>query len=327
MGFVNAVHPLVPAPGFVSAPGWMTIVQTTRSQHEARIQEASQDRKRCLAVYSNRSAADMAGVRAFFNARRGARDSFPFPDLNDSSTASDLIGTVSATDVVLETIANGSADGTATQFQLRKIYEPSGAAPYAKKITLPVTSSVVIAKDGTPFAAGGNWSVSATTGVVTFNVAPANGVVVTAGFQHYTPMRYAEETEKAAQFKRDFWEANEVTLGFIETLDETEWPDLAPSGGALVLDLSTTDAMIDPSQAWGYVEGQVAARTAIVYLPPPRGIPGGVIFDKVRVTGSSGTLTIKDHEGTTLAGTLAVGTVRTVCLVNDGTTATWVITA
>lgn len=327
MGFVNEVHPLVPAPGFVSAPGWQTIVQSTASGHEARIQSASQDRTRCVASYEQRNAADIALARHFFNARRGARDSFPFLDLHDFSTASDLVGTPSDTDVVLETIAGGSADGTATQFQLRKVYEPSGSAPYAKKITLPIASSVVIAKDSVSFASGGNWSVNATTGVVTFNAAPANGVVVTAGFQHYKPMRYAEETERGAQFQRDFWEGNQVKLGFVETLDETEWPDIAPSGGALELDLTTTDAQIDCSQAWGFVRASVDARAAIVYLPPPRGIPGGIIFWKIIVAGSGGTLTFKDHEGTTIEAAVAVGSNRTVCLTNDGTNATWYVVA
>ena len=45
-----------------------------------------------------------------------------------------------------------------------------------------------IAPNGTPQASG--WSVSTTTGVVTFTTAPALGVAISAGFEFDVPVRF-----------------------------------------------------------------------------------------------------------------------------------------
>ena len=47
---------------------------------------------------------------------------------------------------------------------------------------------MTIALNGTPQASG--WSVSTTTGLITFTTAPAAGVAIAAGFEFDVPVRF-----------------------------------------------------------------------------------------------------------------------------------------
>jgi uncharacterized protein (TIGR02217 family) len=81
----------------------------------------------------------------------------------------------------------GTGNGAATLFQLTKRYT-SGAQSWSRVITKPVAGTVTIALNGTPQASG--WSVSTTTGLMTFVTAPAVGVAITAGFEFDVPVRF-----------------------------------------------------------------------------------------------------------------------------------------
>ena len=83
--------------------------------------------------------------------------------------------------------AIGTGDGTTSAFQLVKRYA-SGAQTWTRAIAKPVTGTVRIAVAGVEQLSG--WSVDATTGVVTFGVAPGAGVAVTAGFTFDVPVRF-----------------------------------------------------------------------------------------------------------------------------------------
>ena len=57
-----------------------------------------------------------------------------------------------------------------------------------RSITKPVAGSVRVALGGVEQASG--WSVSTTTGLVTFATPPPLGVAVTAGFEFDVPVRF-----------------------------------------------------------------------------------------------------------------------------------------
>ena len=69
-----------------------------------------------------------------------------------------------------------------------KRYE-SGAQSWTRRIVKPVAGSVRIALGGVE-PAPSSWSVNTTTGIVTFDTAPAAGVLVTAGFEFDVPVRF-----------------------------------------------------------------------------------------------------------------------------------------
>jgi uncharacterized protein (TIGR02217 family) len=123
----------------------------------------------------------MLAVLAFFEERRGRFHSFLWRDGLDYSSN----GT--ATPTALDQ-AIGTGDGETVSFQLTKRYG-ADFDPYLRPITRPVAGSVLVAVAGASLAAA-DFSVDATTGVVTLEVAPALGAAVTAGFLFDVPVRF-----------------------------------------------------------------------------------------------------------------------------------------
>lgn len=111
-----------------------------------------------------------AAVRAFFFARRGMAHTFLFKDWSDYK-------------LVAET--QGLGDGTNRDFQLIKAYENDGPAPYYRRITRPITSTVVWKVNGVVTAPVDNG-----LGAYTFAVAPANGALVTASCEFDMHVRF-----------------------------------------------------------------------------------------------------------------------------------------
>lgn len=88
--------------------------------------------------------------------------------------------------VVGQTI--GFGDGSTTEFQLVRSYI-RGALTRDRKITRPVSGTVVIYVEGVETAA----AVDHSTGLVTISPAPAASTLVTADFEHDVPVRFADD--------------------------------------------------------------------------------------------------------------------------------------
>jgi len=153
-----------------------TEITTLASGFERRSTPWSLGRRRYLIGANLRSLDDMAELVAFFEARRGRLYGFRFKDFADFKSCAPG-GTVSAGDQVL-----GVGDGVRTAFGLMKRY-----GDVERPISKPVAGSVRVAVGGVE-AVG--FAVDATTGAVTLANAPGAGVVVTAGFQFDTPVRF-----------------------------------------------------------------------------------------------------------------------------------------
>jgi uncharacterized protein (TIGR02217 family) len=82
---------------------------------------------------------------------------------------------------------NGIGDDVTTEFQLIKRY-PSGSAVEMRTIVKPVTGAVHIYLDSVEQLA--DWSVDATTGLITFTTPPAQDVDVTVDFEFDVPVRF-----------------------------------------------------------------------------------------------------------------------------------------
>jgi uncharacterized protein (TIGR02217 family) len=83
----------------------------------------------------------------------------------------------------------GVGDGTTKKFQLTRGYT-SGPATYTRPIQKPVPGTVLLAVDGAAQTEGGDFTVNADTGVVTFNSAPSAGADITAGYEFDVPVRF-----------------------------------------------------------------------------------------------------------------------------------------
>jgi len=167
--------------GARGGPGRRTQIVELASGDEERNARWANSRRRYDVAYGIRRADDLAAVVAFFEARNGRLHGFRFKDWGDHKSCLPS-GTPSPTDQAI-----GTGDGATTAFQLVKRYA-SGSQLWVRTITKPVAGTVGIALDGAEQLGG--WSVDMTTGVVTFDSAPAEGVAVTAGFAFDVPVRF-----------------------------------------------------------------------------------------------------------------------------------------
>lgn len=179
-GFHEVSLPLALAIGAAGGPEWMVDVVRLASGAESRNARWTQSRRRWEVGGAAMRADAAHELVAFFEARGGRRYGFRFRDPIDwkSCAPGAVIG--------VEDQPLGVGDGETTAFQLVKRYV-SGGETAERLVRKPVVGSVVVAVDGGATEA---FSVDATTGVVTFDIAPAEGAVLTAGFAFDVPVRF-----------------------------------------------------------------------------------------------------------------------------------------
>jgi uncharacterized protein (TIGR02217 family) len=181
MTFHPIRFPLDISLGARGGPERATDIVTLANGREERNSRWVHSRRRYNAGYGVKSRADMAAVLAFFEERRGRFHSFLWRDgLDFSSNGADA---PTALDQAI-----GVGDGVRVSFSLTKRYGAS-FDPYLRPITKPVAGTVVMAVAGVGVPATA-FSVDALTGVVTLDVAPADGAAVTAGFLFDVPVRF-----------------------------------------------------------------------------------------------------------------------------------------
>ena len=167
--------------GARGGPERRTQIVELASGAEERNASWADSRRRYDVAYGIRRADDLAAVVSFFEARNGRLHGFRFKDWADFKSCLPSQTPGPANQPI------GTGNGAATLFQLTKRYT-SGAQSWTRAIAKPVAGTVTIALNGTPQASG--WSVSTTTGLVTFTTAPAAGVAITAGFEFDVPVRF-----------------------------------------------------------------------------------------------------------------------------------------
>jgi len=167
--------------GARGGPERRTQVVELASGDEERNASWANSRRRYDVAYGIRRADDLAAVVAFFEARNGRLYGFRYKDWADykSSPPSQAI---TPTDQQI-----GIGTGSLKTFQLAKSYT-SGAQTWTRTIVKPVAGSVRVALNGVEQMSG--WSVDTTTGIVSFTLAPGNGVIVRAGFEFDVPVRF-----------------------------------------------------------------------------------------------------------------------------------------
>jgi uncharacterized protein (TIGR02217 family) len=167
--------------GARGGPERRTQIVELASGDEERNASWASSRRRYDVAYGIRRADDLAVVVAFFEARNGRLHGFRYKDWADykSGLPSQAI---TATDQQI-----GTGTGSLKTLQLTKRYV-SGAQSWTRTIAKPVAGTVRVALGMVEQMSG--WTVDTTTGVVTFTIAPGNGVVVRAGFEFDVPVRF-----------------------------------------------------------------------------------------------------------------------------------------
>jgi len=181
MTFHEIRFPTAIAFGSSGGPERKTEIVTLGSGFEERNAVWANSRRSYNVGYGVKTLDDIHAVIAFFEARMGRLYGFRFKDFADYKSCA-VGGIPAPTDQAI-----GTGDGTATAFQLVKTYA-SGANSWTRSIAKPVAGTVLMALNGVEQMSG--WSVNTTTGIVTFDVAPAGGQAITAGYEFDVPARF-----------------------------------------------------------------------------------------------------------------------------------------
>lgn len=176
-GFDEVGFPLAVGQGMSSGPEWRTEVVALASGTEVRNARWAGSRRRWDLPTVVAAPGDLAVLSAFFEARQGRLRGFRFQDPADHTSASPG-QSVTAMDQLI-----GTGDGGIQSFQLSKTY-----GSLVKPVFKPVAGTVRVAIAGVEQADG--WSLDETAGKVTFDLAPATGAEVTAGFEFDWPVRF-----------------------------------------------------------------------------------------------------------------------------------------
>lgn len=297
--------------GADGGPRFDTVIQTTASGHEYRVQRHSQGRQRYRFAKNQMTTTSWAALLEFFYERRGNLHGFRLQDLRDYSTGTNGTGTPTELDCVL-----GTGDGTETDFQLFKTYGVGGLNPYARTLSLPVAGSVLVAVDGTPT---GSFSVTNPGGLITLASPPGAGDVVTAGCYFDVPVRFdmrEEQLEVRLETVLGY-----ATLECVELKDEVEFPELVyPGGCSAVIETGQDQHITLLNKLWRFDP----TADIDVFLPPPDRLPGGPdIFVVHVISGASNDATVRDDAGGAVTGAISAGETKFIGLLRNGSTATW----
>jgi len=189
----NAVFPTLPGLTWdrKRTPEWKTMVQESASGLESRAALWSTPRWTWELSYDLlRSAAafvELQTIVGFFNARRGAFDSFLFEDPDDNAVLAQAIG---------------SGDGSTRSFQAVRGYGGFVEPVYNLKAT-PTVYVDGVAQGGVTYSA---------SGLITLTSAPALGAVVTADLSYRWRVRFSEDTAEFNQFMYQLYECQKLVL-------------------------------------------------------------------------------------------------------------------
>ena len=186
MAFHEVRFPTNQSFGSVGGPERRTEIVTLANGFEERNTPWAHSRRRYDAGIGLRSLDDVEQLIAFFEARQGQLYGFRWKDWSDFKSCLPS----KTTGFEDQVIAHG--DGVKTSFPLVKHYR-SGVGEYARIITKPVSGTVRVGVARDELSQAIHWDVDLTTGIVTFEAAPDEGVEVTAGFEFDVPVRFDTE--------------------------------------------------------------------------------------------------------------------------------------
>ena len=132
---------------------------------------------------------DLQALGGFFLARKGRFDSFLYRDPSDYKVEGQILGT---------------GDGARTTFQLIRSF-----GDFDEPIKNIDSESLILYLGGVGASSG--FTVSA-TGLITFAVAPADGVELSADFAFYFRCRFLQDELEFSEFMAELWECKKLEM-------------------------------------------------------------------------------------------------------------------
>lgn len=197
----NAIFPTLIGLGWdvQRRPMHRSIVQEAVSGKEVRISLRPYPRYQYSLRYDmlrdTAANPELKTLMAFFNARYGRFDSFLYTDPNDYTVTDQPLGV---------------GDGVETEFQLVRTMTGTGVS-FVEPVLAPnvVTNIKVNGVVKTPVV---DYTVDSDTGLLTFAVAPGNGLSITGTFTYYWRCRFLDDEMDFTQFQQALWSQDGLTF-------------------------------------------------------------------------------------------------------------------
>ena len=183
MNFHEVRFPASLSFGSVGGPERYTDVVTLANGYEERNTPWRHSRRRYDAGVALRSLDDIEALFAFFEARQGQINGFRWKDWTDYKSSRARVEPEFTDEII------GIGDDVTLTYPLIKRYR-SGTQIYERPITKPVAGTVLIGLGDIEQRETIHYTVDTTTGMVTFDHPPSEGVVITAGFEFDVPVRF-----------------------------------------------------------------------------------------------------------------------------------------
>jgi len=328
MGFHEVQFPVTISYGFDALPAYSTAIVEVDSGAEERVSRWASSRRRYNAARGF-GQDEAYAVLEFFEARQGDAYGFRFKDWTDYATCANGVthspdgGSVAFDDVLIGT---GDASGTKV-FSLVKKYT-SGAVTRTRTIEKPVSGTVKVAVDvgmgpSEAEATSLGWSVSTSTGEITFTTAPTDGDDVYAGFEFDVPVRFDTGRDGLGLTVPAHDSTQVPDIPLVEVTYEGAVSEMAWGGGAKNWGAITADQAITEADGRVHRFSQTTASLAIV-LPTADTLPAGGPWFMLENQGSED-LEVENDEAVS-AGTLTVGNAAQMWIsIDSGGNKTWVL--
>lgn len=192
MAFVESPRfPESVSEGAAGGPTFMTHIFDMNGGLEQRQCLWSRAKHRYDVSLGIRDKADMEDVREFFVAVKGRKNSFRYKDWNDFKLSSELIGT---------------GNGTTTAYQITKTYV-SGSYSFVRNIRKPVAATIQVYVNDVLKTITTDYTLDATTGIITFTSAPPNTHTVKVTGEFDVPVRFDTDVMTASHvgFDAEDW--------------------------------------------------------------------------------------------------------------------------
>lgn len=183
MAFHEVRFPTSLSFGALGGPFRRTDIVTLASGFEERNTPWKHSRRVYDAGLGLRSIEDLQRVIGFFEARQGQMHGFRWKDWADYRSGNPSLP------VSFDDQSIGYGDGVTREFQIVKVYR-SGAQSYARPIRKPVAGTVQVGLERDEQREGVEYTVDASTGIITFDHPPDPQVEIFAGYEFDVPVRF-----------------------------------------------------------------------------------------------------------------------------------------
>lgn len=183
MAHLTTVFPSSLSYGSGGGPGYRSTVIKAHSGFEERNREWDFPLHYYPINLNNRNESELQDLLDHYHACAGRWNTFNLLDPRDYKSCR-ISATPDDEDQTIRTATGGE-----TTVQIIKNYTRGGQTQ-VRKITRPISGTLLIAIDTVAKTSGADYTVDYTTGIVTFTTGLATGEIVTAGYQFYTPCRF-----------------------------------------------------------------------------------------------------------------------------------------